>query len=74
MSKPVTAEPVKLVFSVFAKETTLLNETIEILSSAYGPPDFISAVTLFDYTNYYSAEMGENLIRRFLAMEKLITP
>lgn len=74
MSKPVTAEPVKLVFSVFAKETTLLNETIEILSSAYGLPDFISAVTLFDYTNYYSAEMGENLIRRFLAMEKLIRP
>jgi hypothetical protein len=74
MSKPGTAEPVKLVFSVFAKETALLNETIEILSSAYGKADFISAVTLFDYTNYYSPEMGENLVRRFLAMEKLIRP
>jgi hypothetical protein len=74
MSKPNKAEPVKLVFSVFAKETALLNETIEILSSAYGQPDFISSVTLFDYTDYYNAEMGENLVRRFLAMEKLIKP
>jgi hypothetical protein len=74
MSKPNTAEPVKLIFSVFAKETVLLNETIEILSSAYGQPDFISAVIAFDYTNYYCAEMGENLVRRFLSMEKLIRP
>jgi hypothetical protein len=28
----------------------------------------------FDYTDYYRAEMGENLIRRFLGMEKLIDP
>jgi hypothetical protein len=74
MSKPGAAEPVKLIFSVFAKEAALLNETIEILSSAYGQPDFISAVMLFDYTYYYSTEMGENLVRRFLAMEKLMRP
>jgi hypothetical protein len=74
MSKPNPTEPVKLVFSVFAKEAKLLNETIEILSSAYGQPDFISTVMLFDYTNYYCAEMGENLVRRFLSMEKLIRP
>jgi hypothetical protein len=74
MSTPNPTEPVKLVFSVFAKKTALLNETIEILSSAYGQPDFISTVTLFDYTNYYSAEMGENLVRCFLSMEKLIRP
>jgi hypothetical protein len=74
MSKPNPMEPVKLFFSIFANETTLLNETINILSSAYGQPDFISEIMLFDYTNYYSAEMGENLVRRFLSMEKLIRP
>lgn len=74
MSKPNPMEPVKLFFSIFAKETTLLNDTIEVLSSVYGPPDFISEIMLFDYTNYYGAEMGENLIRRFLSMEKLIRP
>lgn len=74
MSKPNPVEPVKLVFSIFAKETPLLNETIKILSSEYGQPDFVSEEMLFDYTNYYSAEMGENLVRRFLSMEKLIRP
>jgi hypothetical protein len=74
MSKPGTAEPVKLIFSVFAKETELLNKAIEILSSNYGQPDFVSAIVPFDYTNYYCAEMGHGLVRRFLSMERLIRP
>jgi hypothetical protein len=74
MSKPNPAQPVKLFFSVFAKEAARLNETIKILSFAYGQPDFISAIISFDYTNYYCVEMGENLVRRFLTFEKLIRP
>lgn len=74
MSKPNPAEPVKLIFSLFANDAGLLDETIGSLSSAYGQPDFISPMVSFDYTDYYCAEMGENLVRRFLAMEKLIRP
>jgi len=74
MSKPNLTEPVKLFFSVFATEVARLNETITILSDAYGQPDFISAIMPFNYTSYYFPEMGENLVRRFLAMEKLIRP
>jgi hypothetical protein len=74
MSKPNPAEPVKLIFSVFATEVARLNETVTILSAAYGQPDFISAVIAFNYTDYYCAEMGEKLVRRFLSMEKLIRP
>jgi Domain of unknown function (DUF4416) len=74
MSKPGTVEPVKLFFSVFAKDTELLSKTIENLSSTCGKPDYISAIMLFDYTDYYSPEMGESLVRRFLSIEKLIRP
>ncbi len=74
MSKPNTAEKVKLIFSLFAKETVLINDTIEVLSDAYGQPDFISVLIPFDYTDYYSAEMGENLVRRFVTMDNLISP
>ncbi|HNY50922.1 MAG TPA: DUF4416 family protein [Smithella sp.] len=74
MSKPGTAEQVKLIFSLFAQDDGLINETLETLSAAYGQPDFISRVIAFDYTDYYHAEMGENLIRRFVTMEKLIRP
>ena len=74
MSKPTAPEPVKLVLSVFAASAEYLNETIINLSALYGQPDFISKLTPFDYTNYYSPEMGGVLIRRFLSMEKLIRP
>ena len=74
MSKPTAAEPVKLLFSVLATKVALLNEAITILSAAYGQPDFISVIMPFDYTDYYCAEMGDNLVRRFISMEKLIKP
>ena len=74
MSKPSPAEPVKLFFSLFAQDAVIIDETIKELSRAYGDPDFISALQPFDYTDYYGGEMGENLIRRYLTMEKLIRP
>lgn len=74
MSKPTQALPVKLVFSVFAPATGILNDTINSLSALYGQPDFVSEQISFDYTDYYSPEMGEKLVRRFLSMEKLIRP
>jgi hypothetical protein len=74
MSKPMIAEPVKLIFSLFAQEAGIINETIETLSTLYGKPDFISAIMPFDYTDYYHSEMGRDLVRRFLAMENLIQP
>ncbi len=74
MSKPTPAEPVKLIFSVFAASVEQLDAAVAKLTASYGFPDFISDVVLFDYTNYYCREMGENLVRRFLSMEKLIRP
>lgn len=72
MSNPMPAQPVKLIFSILAGEEGLLNETINTLSRYYGPPDYISAKMSFDYTDYYCSEMGGNLFRRFMTMEKLI--
>lgn len=74
MSKPNTAEPVKLFLSVFAVTAEQLNETISELSALYGRADFVSEQMPFDYTDYYSPEMGGSLVRRFLSMEKLIRP
>ncbi len=74
MSKPTQALSVKLVFSVFAPVAGVLNDTVSRLSALYGQPDYISEQMPFDYTDYYHPEMGENLVRRFLSMEKLIRP
>jgi hypothetical protein len=74
MSKPNQAEPVKLIFSVFAANVVMLDESILKLADLFGQPDFISALVPFDYTSYYAREMGTDLVRRFLSMEKLIRP
>jgi hypothetical protein len=74
MSQPKQALPVKLIFSIFAQTGDLINGTIERLSILYGQPDYVSGQIPFDYTDYYSPEMGQGLVRRFLSMEKLIRP
>ncbi|HTZ39648.1 MAG TPA: DUF4416 family protein [Syntrophales bacterium] len=72
MSKPRESEPVKLFASILAGEVTLLAETIRELTIRYGTPDYVSEVLSFDYTNYYAAEMGQSLLRRFVAFDGLI--
>lgn len=72
MSKPAPALPVKIAFSILAGEMALLNEAIAVLADKFGPPDYISPAAPFAYTDYYQQEMGENLLRRFLAVEKLL--
>ena len=74
MSRPAPAEPVKLIFSLFAATPDRIRQTIDELSSVYGQPDYVSAILPFAYTDYYSPEMGSGLIRRFLSMERLIRP
>jgi hypothetical protein len=74
MSRPTEAEPVKLIFSVFAVSAESLNGSIQSLAARYGQPDFVSAQMPFEYTDYYCPEMGDKLIRRFLSMEELIRP
>ncbi len=74
MSKPTETLPVKLIFSIFASAGDLISGTINRLSALYGQPDYVSGQMPFDYTDYYSPEMGNQLVRRFVSMEKLIRP
>ncbi len=74
MSKPREPEPVKLFASILAGNTGLLADTIRELAMSYGAPDYVSEVLPFGYTNYYTAEMGPSLVRRFITFDGLIRP
>jgi hypothetical protein len=74
MSKPVDTESVKLVMSVFSAQDRLLNDTLSELHQLYGEIDYISSLISFDYTNYYTEEMGSPLYRRFISFETLVRP
>jgi hypothetical protein len=63
-----------MVASFFASKGDLIIEAVKLFSGNYGKPDFISDVLPFDYTDYYRAEMGSPLVRRFASFENLISP
>ena len=74
MSKPSIPKPVKLILSLISGDKGLFAFVAGELSQVYGRIDFMSALIPFSTTTYYQAEMGENLMRRFITFEKLIEP
>lgn len=74
MSQPRFPDPVKLFASILAGEEALLADAIRELAKRFGAPDYVSEVLSFDYTKYYSAEMGQSLVRRFVSFEGLLRP
>ncbi len=65
-------KPVKLIMSLISSDDRLLHQAIEILGERYGEVDSISDILPFDFTDYYTAEMGEGLFRRFVTFRPLI--
>jgi hypothetical protein len=72
VSTPRTPPPVKLVASLFSAERPLMEEAISFLSNAVCPVDWVSGEMAFDKTDYYTAEMGWPLFRRFVSFAALI--
>ena len=74
MSQPSTPKPVKLIISLIAGEEKFITVASTELSKTYGKIDFMSACIPFTMTDYYQAEMGKGLIRRFITFEDLLDP
>jgi hypothetical protein len=72
MSLPQAPKPAKLFVSVISGVPERIALALSELSDHYGPLDFVSAVLGFDYTDYYAAEMGMPLRRRFAGFAPLI--
>jgi len=66
--------PVKLVVSMFTAHEGLFEVAKARLVERFGPIDYESQTLPFDHTRYYAPEFGENLLRRFVAFERLIDP
>lgn len=72
MSVPERPKPAKLFVSVISASAELIARVLLDLAHRYGPEDFVSAPLPFDYTDYYHAEMGQPLWRRFASFARLI--
>jgi hypothetical protein len=74
MAQPKAFAPVKPICGVIYKEEALYLEVKRRLEAGWGRADLESPAFPFDLTDYYEAEMGPGLRRRFLSFEKLIGP
>ena len=74
MAEAVEAEPVCLIVGLLSAYEPLFAKAEEALCGRCGPLRASSDVMPFAYTDYYEAEMGGGLLRRFLAFETLIPP
>lgn len=66
--------PVKLIIGILAANQDCLKAAANAIVSEFGSIDLTSDVWPFDQTDYYKNEIGENILRQFLTIEKLIDP
>jgi Domain of unknown function (DUF4416) len=74
MAQPKEFASVKLICGVIYKEDALYEEVRRRLEAEWGRVDSESSPFPFDLTDYYEAEMGPGLFRRFMSFEALIAP
>jgi len=74
MGTPTLPASVKLITGLLAASDALLEHAAAALIEPFGPIDARSAVTAWDVSAYYQAEMGGSIRRQFLSFERLIEP
>ncbi len=74
MAKKQSPEPVKLICPALARDDGWFERAEVELQDEFGPVDLTSETWDFDYTDYYTEEMGEGLKRRIYSFRKLIDP
>lgn len=66
--------PVKLFVGFIFKEQAVFEKAKDILTGRFGKIDYESQIIPFSHTDYYEAEFGKTLSRKFIAFERLILP
>jgi hypothetical protein len=72
LSRISSVNPVKLIAALMASDVVLIGEVEQHLTEQFGVIDLASDLFLFDYTDYYTAEMGAKLQKKFLSFAELI--
>ncbi len=67
-------KPVKLFVGMLSSEPALFKACTDLLCSEYGPLDHQSELLPWNFTDYYAAEMGPGLLRKFIFFERLMDP
>ena len=74
MGKIFSPKPVKLVISMFTSGNKIFEVYQKLLIKKFGEVDIESNTQIFNYTDYYEDEFGQNLMQKLLSFSTLIRP
>ena len=74
MGIPKKPEPVRLFIGMLSRDQKLFSAAANILTKKFGPVLLESEIIPFEFTDYYTPEMGENLWRKFVAFKRMVSP
>lgn len=74
IKEPPRLRRVNLIIGMLTSIEELFDVAEAALEKEFGAIDLKSDIIPFIFTDYYQAEMGDNLQRRFFAFDKLIMP
>jgi len=72
MGKIKVSSQVRLICGMITQDEGLFERASQRMIVEFGPIDYRSKILSFDHTDYYQAEMGPNLKRRFVSFKELI--
>jgi hypothetical protein len=73
MGTPTPPQPVKLFLALLSTDPYFFTTATFQLQQSYGSVDLESEVFPWNTTDYYREEMGENLRRKFVTFERLLS-
>jgi hypothetical protein len=73
MGSPKEAQPARLFMSLIVSDDAILQPGLLSLASIFGETDLVSERFPFDFTLYYTKEMGSCLFRHFVTFKNLIS-
>lgn len=74
MGTPGNPKPVKLFAALLSSENDLFAAAEQELADVFGPLDAETQALPWNVTDYYAPEMGANLLRRFVAFARPVSP
>ncbi len=66
--------PVKLIVGILASDERCLNAARDAVLASLGAADLVSEAWTFDQTDYYSKEIGPDVLRQFVSIGELVPP
>ena len=74
MGTPKKPEPVRLFIGMLSGDPKLFSAAVSALNPKFGPVLLESEIIPFEFTEYYTPEMGKNLWRKFVAFRRMVSP